>query len=238
MGRKPQSPSWNSLLGIVFGSCHSINASDGVQGFPGVLKEKSGAKCPQSLQGLTMNKAFITGQLDLLENKLGKPAGVALRDPAFADNKRLPIHRWAPWIAGYSAAFIDDVMDVYLPQDPDVLKPGGIGVIVVGNSIVQGIEFKVDQFFAELGESAGLTVEAVHPIRRKRVGAGITKSSVRRGGQNGASLYEAAVVLRKSRHSHPLVTLSTDSATMIRAKADTTSSVPPGMRYAPAGPGP
>jgi len=457
-----------------------------------------------------MNKAFITGQLDLFENGLDKPAGVALRDPAFADNKRLPIHRWAPWIAGYSAAFIDDVMDVYLPQDPadrqsgvvldpfagvgttlvqamlrccrtvgfeinpyaalaaqvkvrapfldlpklkglfcrfeaesgrwehrvttaraasphgfrsripffnpsvenqalrmidfinaiddedlrdlfrvafgsvmvtfsnytyepslgtrpgagkplienqdaagilteklrqmtkdvawaqtrcptppslssahrvfnanffqkgeellsglpvdlmvtsppymnnyhyvrntrpqlywlalvhasselkqleeenfgkfwqtvrngapqapvfahpglntliqelrqirvekgpyggpgwanyvtayfndaqkflgilkNVLKPGGVGVIVVGNSIVQGIEFKVDRFFAELGESVGLTVEAVHPIRRKRVGASITKSSVRRGGQNGASLYEAAVVLRK-----------------------------------------
>jgi hypothetical protein len=78
-----------------------------------------------------------------------------------------------------------------------VLKPGGVGVIVVGNSIVQGIEFKVDEFFAELSESVGLTVEAVRPIRQKRVGTSITQSSVRRGGKNGASLYEAAVVVRK-----------------------------------------
>ena len=32
------------------------------------------------------------------------------RDPAFADNKHLPVHRWVPWIAGYSAAFVDDTI--------------------------------------------------------------------------------------------------------------------------------
>ncbi len=38
------------------------------------------------------------------------------RDSAFGDNKSLPVHRWIPWIAGYSASFVDDVMSTYLPR--------------------------------------------------------------------------------------------------------------------------
>jgi len=85
-----------------------------------------------------MSKPFITRQLDLFENESGKPTGTALRDPAFTENKRLPIHRWVPWIAGYSAAFIDDVMAVYAPQDPInlaacvILDPfAGVGTTLV-----------------------------------------------------------------------------------------------------------
>jgi len=85
-----------------------------------------------------MSKAFITRQLKLFENGSDKQDSIALRDPAFAENKRLPIHRWAPWIAGYSAAFIDDVVDAYLPQDPArsqsgvVLDPfAGVGTTLV-----------------------------------------------------------------------------------------------------------
>ncbi len=101
-----------------------------------------------------------------------------------------------PGWANYVTAYFNDAQR-FLGILKNVLKPGGVGVIVVGNSIVQGIEFKVDRFFAELSEGVGLTVEAVRPIRQKRVGTSITQSSVRRGGKNGASLYEAAVVVRK-----------------------------------------
>src|SRR6266571_676764 len=38
------------------------------------------------------------------------------RDPAFAENKHLPVHRWVPWIAGYSAAFVDDTIATYVPK--------------------------------------------------------------------------------------------------------------------------
>jgi hypothetical protein len=71
-------------------------------------------------------------------------------------------------------------------------------VIVIGNSIIQGVEFRVDEFLAELAESEGLIAEGVRPIRHKRVGASITQSSVRRGERNGATLYESAVIVRKS----------------------------------------
>jgi hypothetical protein len=45
----------------------------------------------------------------------------AFRDPAFSDNRSLPIHRWVPWIAGYSAAFVDDVLSVYIPAGKTAL---------------------------------------------------------------------------------------------------------------------
>jgi hypothetical protein len=38
------------------------------------------------------------------------------RDPAFTKNKELPLHRWVPWIAGFSAHFVDDYLEKYLPD--------------------------------------------------------------------------------------------------------------------------
>lgn len=38
------------------------------------------------------------------------------RDSAFTDNKNHPIHRWVPWIAGYSAAFVDDAITTYVSK--------------------------------------------------------------------------------------------------------------------------
>jgi hypothetical protein len=102
-----------------------------------------------------------------------------------------------PGWANYVTSYFNDAQR-FLCVLNNILKPGGVGVIVIGNSIIQGIEFRVDEFFAELAENEGLIAEGVRPIRRKRVGASITKSSVRRGEQNGATLYESAVIVRKS----------------------------------------
>ncbi len=101
-----------------------------------------------------------------------------------------------PGWANYVTAYFNDAQRFFHVLRR-VLKPEGIGVIVIGNSIIQGIEFKVDEFFAGLAEGQGLITDAVHPIRQKRVGASITRSSVRRGEQSGATLYESAVVVRK-----------------------------------------
>ena len=43
------------------------------------------------------------------------------RDPTFRDNRSLSIHRWVPWIAGYSAAFVDDVISAYVPAHKTAL---------------------------------------------------------------------------------------------------------------------
>ncbi len=58
------------------------------------------------------------------------------RDSAFTRNRELPIHRWVPWIAGFSAPFVDDCLAKYLPPDlgkrPIVLDPfAGVGTTLL-----------------------------------------------------------------------------------------------------------
>ena len=78
-----------------------------------------------------------------------------------------------------------------------VLARGGIGVVVIGNSIIQGHEIKTDLILADLARQSGLTLVGVEKIRTKRVGASITASAVRRGDRSRATLYESAVIFRK-----------------------------------------
>src|SRR5437899_6523758 len=37
------------------------------------------------------------------------------KDSALADNKSRPIHRWIPWIVGFSSEFVRVVFSQYLP---------------------------------------------------------------------------------------------------------------------------
>src|SRR5260370_12873175 len=47
----------------------------------------------------------------------------AFCDPAFASNKTLPLHRWVPWIAGFSSDFVRDALTRYLDGRGTVLDP-------------------------------------------------------------------------------------------------------------------
>jgi len=54
------------------------------------------------------------------------------KDPSFASNKAQPIHRWVPWIAGFSSDFVRDVLNRYLPDNGTVLDPfSGVGTTLV-----------------------------------------------------------------------------------------------------------
>ncbi len=56
----------------------------------------------------------------------------SFNDPAFADNKTLPIHRWVPWIAGFSSKFVDSLLNTHLPSRGTVLDPfAGVGTTLV-----------------------------------------------------------------------------------------------------------
>ncbi len=56
------------------------------------------------------------------------------RDTDFARNRQEPVHRWVPWIAGFSAAFVDGILES-LPAGPGartVLDPfAGVGTTLV-----------------------------------------------------------------------------------------------------------
>ena len=59
-----------------------------------------------------------------------------------------------------------------------ILKPGGTAVVVVGNSIVQGQEIKVEERLCDISELCGLSVMNVTRLR-ERVGSSIVGSGAR-----------------------------------------------------------
>ena len=64
-----------------------------------------------------------------------KPAN-GFRDSAFTRNKEQPLHRWVPWIAGFSSEFVDDCLEKYIPNRKNksswVLDPfSGVGTTLV-----------------------------------------------------------------------------------------------------------
>jgi hypothetical protein len=75
-------------------------------------------------------------------------------DTAFTKNRREPLHRWVPWIAGFSAAFVEKVFDAAISQDPGevlVLDP----FAGVGTTLVEGLKrgynvvgFKINPYAA------------------------------------------------------------------------------------------
>jgi len=100
--------------------------------------------------------------------------------------------------ANYASAYFNDSAR-FLNALSFVIRPGGVAVIVIGNSIIQGHEIKVEQVLGRMGKAFGFDLEHIEILRNKRVGASITKSAVRRGEMSNASLYESAIVLRRER---------------------------------------
>jgi len=122
-----------------------------------------------------------------------------LLDKLRARNPEKGYYGGSGW-ANYAATYLNDA-NRFIAVIKNQLKVGGHAVVVVGNSIIQGIEFAVDRLIAEMAEAKGMQVVEVQIVRTKRVGNSIIDSSVRNGDPNGhrnkTQLYDAAVVLRK-----------------------------------------
>ncbi|MBM4041665.1 MAG: site-specific DNA-methyltransferase [Planctomycetes bacterium] len=98
--------------------------------------------------------------------------------------------------ANYAAAYFNDCL-AFCRAARRVMKTGGTAVIVIGNNILQGIEFQTDRLLAELAEGCGFGTVALHSVRTKRTGSSIVRSSVRVGrAAERVELYETAVELR------------------------------------------
>jgi len=102
-----------------------------------------------------------------------------------------------PGWANYAVSYFNDT-NRFCDILSAVMKPGAHAVIVVGNSILQGIEIPIDNILADLASRHAFKTVAIHVVREKRVGASIVGSSVRQGARTTAKLYESAVVLRRS----------------------------------------
>ena len=99
--------------------------------------------------------------------------------------------------ANYAASYFNDC-DRFLVVLKRVLARGGTGVIVVGNSILQGVNVPVQDLIGDIAKMRGLAIEGIYRLRDKRVGNSITASSVR-SGTSKAVLDESAVVVRRRR---------------------------------------
>ncbi len=79
------------------------------------------------------------------------------------------------------------------------LKKDATALVVIGNSILQGVTIPTDEYFGKIAESIGLELVEIHIPRSKRVGNSIIQSNIRVSkAKKGHRLYEAVVELRKS----------------------------------------
>jgi len=101
----------------------------------------------------------------------------------------------AGW-ANYAVTYFNDCAR-FCEATARVMAPGGLVVVVIGNNILQGVEFKTDELFAHIAERYGFEVQELHRVRKKRTGSSIINSSVRAGiTKEKVELYETAVELR------------------------------------------
>ena len=77
--------------------------------------------------------------------------GSAFRDPAFMSNRTQPVHRWVPWIAGYSRDFVEDALDRHLSGPGVVLDPfAGVGTTLVEADLAghRALGFEINPYAA------------------------------------------------------------------------------------------
>jgi DNA modification methylase len=102
-----------------------------------------------------------------------------------------------PGWANYVATYFNDALRFWKVAG-SLLKPDGVAVVVLGNSIIQGVEVKTDWFFGRIAEQCGFTFEDAIRLRDKRTGTSIIQSSVRADKAAVRTvLYESAIVLRR-----------------------------------------
>jgi hypothetical protein len=102
-----------------------------------------------------------------------------------------------PGWANYVATYFNDSLRFWKIV-AGLLKPNAVAVVVLGNSIIQGVEVRTDCYFGRIAVQCGLTFEDTIRLRDKRTGTSIIQSSVRvERAAVRTVLYESAIVVRK-----------------------------------------
>jgi DNA modification methylase len=102
-------------------------------------------------------------------------------------------HGWA----NYAASYFNDCQR-FARGIHYTLRAGGTALVVIGNSILQGILIPTDQYLGQIAQSAGLELVRIDIPRATRVGNSIIQSDVRVAkAARSHQLYEAVVELRR-----------------------------------------
>ena len=90
---------------------------------------------------------------DTISEKVSPPINgnnhSSFSDPAFASNKTQPIHRWVPWIAGFSKEFVNDSIKRYIDGTGTILDPfAGVGTTLIESHITgnDSIGFEINPY--------------------------------------------------------------------------------------------
>ena len=101
--------------------------------------------------------------------------------------------------ANYATIYLNDCVR-FMKGLRWALHEEGAGLIVIGNSILQGIEVPTDRFMASIAERCGLVVRTIETPREARVGNSIVNSGVRTAqAEQRSSLYESVVEVGQAR---------------------------------------
>ena len=99
--------------------------------------------------------------------------------------------------ANYAATYFNDCAR-FVISAKRTLRRRGTALVVIGNSILQGVMIPTDRYLAKIADSHGLSVVDIHIPRSTRVGNSIIRSDVRvHKAETSHHLYEAVVELRK-----------------------------------------
>ena len=98
--------------------------------------------------------------------------------------------------ANYVTTYLNDCVR-FMAGVKWCLRAKATALVVIGNSIVQGVHVPTDRFLAKIADQYGLEVVDIHTPRLTRVGNSITNSSVRKGAAGRQTLYESVVELRQ-----------------------------------------
>ncbi len=163
---------------------HWLGLASG-RGYKGAREDESFGKFWQTVRELP--PVLLSFRLSGLEEAIETIRGV---------NPEKGSYGGSGW-ANYAATYFNDAYR-FCEVLGELLRPGAVAVIVLGNSIIQGIEVKTDYFFGRICELCGLVLEDNFLIRQKRTGNSIIQSSVRVDKAAArTALYESAIVLRK-----------------------------------------
>src|SRR5579859_450431 len=91
-------------------------------------------KCGRGIMKQLLDYQEKEEQLYLFPQETKKSAkeAASFSDPAFASNKTMPVHRWVPWIAGFSSDFVKQALEKHLSRKGTVLDPfAGVGTTLI-----------------------------------------------------------------------------------------------------------
>jgi len=104
-------------------------------------------------------EAYKQAALPSMEPPADEEGQRGFGDTAFTRNRREPLHRWVPWIAGFSAAFVEQVFDAAVRCDPrevSILDP----FAGVGTTLVEGLKRGYNVTGFEINPYAALACRA------------------------------------------------------------------------------